>query len=174
MAEVLPGLHLALHRTGHRLRLAGKGGAQLLVPIVECRKERRAHLLQPGSLRFGLFLQAPVAGVQLFPEAAVPRLDVFPQLAEPPPGLRREVAEGGLDLEERRPERLVDRRVEDPLVARDDPEGSQGKLLHAPETGVRREGRLDEPGGVLEDGPGSGEARAAARSGARPRAGSGG
>ena len=104
----------------------------------------------------------------------MPRLDLLPQLAVPRLLLRGEAAEGGFDLEERRPERLVDRRVEDPLVARDDPEGSERELLHAPEAGVGREGRLDEPGGVLEDGPGSGKARGAARARARPLAGSGG
>ena len=55
----------------------------------------------------------------------------------------------------------MDRRVEDSLVARDDPQRAKDECLQAPERGVRRQHRLDEPGRVLEHGARSGEARSA-------------
>ena len=157
-AETVPGSGLPADDALQPRRLAG-GDARRL-PFVQRREDRRARLRPVGV---GLLSESPVLASTSSRSSRSPASCAAARLRE-----------SGLDLDERGPQGLVDGRVEDPLVARDDSEGPEDEGLQAPERSVRREDRLHEAGGVLEGGTGSGEARTGSTGAPRHRARSGG
>ncbi len=91
---------------------------------------------------------------------------------DPPPRPRRRRRPGiPLGHVDRPAQRLEDRRVEDGLIARDDPEDPEEQRLRAAHPGLGREMGRDEPRAVLEDRAGPGEIGERAGRGRRRRRG---